>query len=104
MVILPLIQKHSITPMNGLAYYVKVGLIYAWKLCGSYLCFLSGSTSLSVLLLFLYQSPSSSLCIVFDSISSKKDKLCLTRLYHKDWLTYSGGTDNSAELFYNLSI
>ena len=25
-------------------------------------------------------------------------------IHHKDWLTYSGGTDRSGELCYNLSI
>ena len=25
-------------------------------------------------------------------------------VYHRDWLTYSGGTDRPGELFYNVSI
>ena len=41
------------------------------KLCRFLLMFLSSFTSLSVLLLFFYQSPSS-LCMIFDSISSNK--------------------------------
>ena len=69
--------------MHGLAVCVKVGL-----------------------------SPSSSLCMVFDSISSNIDEvLSLSpsanvfvfgdfNVHHKDWLTYSGGADRSAELCY----
>ena len=59
---------------------------------------------------FLYRSPSSSLCTVFDSISSSTDELLSIKpsanvflfgdlnVHHKDWLTYSGGTDRSDEL------
>ena len=65
---------------------------------------------------FLYQSPSLSLWTVFDSISSNIDEVLLINLsanffvfgefniHHKDWLTYSGGTDRSGELCYNFSI
>ena len=54
---------------------------------------------------FLYRSPSSSLCMVFDSISSNIDEVLSINpsanifvfedfnAHHKDWLTYSGGTD-----------
>ena len=56
-----------------------------------------------------------SLCTVFDSISSNIDEVpsinpsacvCLGRLnvHHKDWLTYSGGTDRPGELSYNFSV
>ena len=67
--------------MHGLAVCVKVGL-----------------------------SPSSSLCMVFDSISSNIDEvLSLSpsanvfvfgdfNVHHKDWLTYYGETDRSGEL------
>ena len=66
--------------------------------------------------LFLYQSPSSSLCMVFDSISSNKDEVLSIEpsthvfifgdfnIHHKDWLTYSGGADQPGELCYNFSI
>ena len=66
--------------------------------------------------LFLYRSPSSSLCTVFDSIPSNIDKVLsinpTANLFvlgdfsvdHKDWLTYSRGTDRSGELCYNFSI
>ena len=64
---------------------------------------------------FLYRSPSLSSCMVFDSISSNIVEVLTTNLsanvfdfgdfnirtgYHKDWLTYSGGTDKSGELCY----
>ena len=74
--------------------------------------FLTGFTLLSVF--FLNQSPSSSLCMVFDSISSKLDEVLLINpsanififrdfnVHHKDWLTYCGGTDRSGELCYNF--
>ena len=59
---------------------------------------------------FLNRSPSSSSCMVFDSISSNIDEVLLSNpsghvfvfgdfnFHHKDWLTYSG------ELCYNLPI
>ena len=65
---------------------------------------------------FLYQPPSSALCKVFDSISSNIDEVLSINLsanvfvsgdfnaHHKDWLTYSGGTDQPGELCYNFSI
>ena len=64
---------------------------------------------------FLYQSPSSSLCSVFDSISSNIDEVLSINpstvfdfgdfnFHHKNWLTYSSGTDRLGELCYNFSI
>ena len=65
---------------------------------------------------FLYRSPSSSLYKVFDSISSNIDKVLSINqsadvfvagdfnVHHKDWLTYSSGTDRPGELCYNFSI
>ena len=64
---------------------------------------------------FLYRSPSLSLCTVFDSISSNIDEVLSINpsanvfvfgdfnVHHKDWLTYSGGTDRPGELCYNFS-
>ena len=84
---LSLIRKDSSTYMHGLAVYVKEGLPF---------------------------SPSSSLCIVFDCVSSNIDEILLMNpsanvfvlgdfnVYHKDWLTSSGGTDQPSELCYNL--
>ena len=65
---------------------------------------------------FLYQSPSSALCTVFDSISSNIDEVLSINpsanvfvfgdfnIHHKNWLTYAGGTDRPGELCYNFSI
>ena len=64
---------------------------------------------------FLCRSPSLSLCTVFDSILSNIDEVLLINpsilfvfgdfnVHHKDWLTYSSGTDRSGELCYNFSI
>ena len=64
---------------------------------------------------FLYQSPSLSLCTVFDSVSSNLEEVLLINpsadvfvfvdfnIHHKDWLTYSGGTDRLGDLCYNFS-
>ena len=63
---------------------------------------------------FLYQSPSLSLCMIFDFVSSNIDEVLLMNpsgnvfvfgnfnVHHKDWLTYSGETDRPGELCYNL--
>ena len=64
---------------------------------------------------FLYRSPSLSLCKVLDSISSNIDELLSINpsavfvfgdlnVHHKDWVTYSGGTDRSGELCYIFCI
>ena len=68
--------------MHDLAIYVKEGLPFALNLslensADSYLCF-----TLSLLLpvsyfFFLYRSPSSALCMVFDSISSNIEEVLL---------------------------
>ena len=63
----------------------------------------------------LDQSASSSLGTVFDSILSNIYQVLSINpsanaivfgdfnIYHKDWLTYSGGTDRSGELCHNFS-
>ena len=118
---LPLIQKDSVTHMDDLAVYVKEGLSFAWnlfleKICGFSLMFLTGFTSLSALLLFLYGYFFSLLCMVFDSILSDIDEVLSIspsanvfvfgdfNVRHKDWLTCSGGTDRPGELCYNFSF
>ena len=65
---------------------------------------------------FLYWSPYLSLCTVFDSISSNIDDVLSINLSanafvfgdfgvcHKDWLIYSGETDQPGELCCNFSI
>ena len=76
--------------------------------------FSTGSTSLSVLLLPL-SITFSSLCTVFESISSNIDEVLSINpsanvfvfgdfnVHHEDWPTYSGETDRPGELYYNFS-
>ena len=107
--------------MHGLAVYVKEGLPFARDLslensADSYLCFRLALLHSVSYFFFLYRSPSSSLCTVFDSISSNIDEVLSINpsanvfvfgdfnVHHKDWLTYSGGTDRPGELCYNFSI
>ena len=95
--------------MHGLAVYVKEGLPFARDLslensADSYLCFRLALLHSVPYFFFLYQSPFSGLCIVFDSISSNIDQVLSINpsvafvfrdfsVHHKDWLTYSSGTD-----------
>ena len=118
---LPLIRKDSSTHMHGLAVYVKEGLPFAWDLslensADSYLCFQLALLHSVPYFFFLYRSPSSVLGMVFYSISSNIDEVLSINpsanafvfgdfhVHHKDWLTYSGGTDQPGELCYNFSI
>ena len=118
---LPLIRKDSIIHMHALAVYVKEGLPFARGLslensADSYLCFRLALLHSVSCFFFLYQSPSLSLCTVFDSISSNIDEVLSINpsakvfvfgdfnVHHKDWLIYSGGTDRPGELCYNFSI
>ena len=117
----PLIRKDSSTHMHGLAVYVKEGLPFARDLslensADSYLCFRLALLHIVSYIFFLYRSPSSSLCAVFDSISSNIEEVLSINpsanvfvfgnfnIHHKDWLPYSGGTDRPGELCYNFSI
>ena len=107
--------------MHGLAVYVKEGLPFARDLslensADSYLCFRLALLHLVSYFFFLYRSPSSALCTVFDSISSNMDEVLSINpsanvfvfgsfnVCHKDWLTYSGGTDQPGKFCYNFSI
>ena len=107
--------------MHGLAVYVKEDLPFARDLslensANSYLCFRLALLHSVSYFFFLYRSPSSSLCTAFDSISSNIDEVLSINpsanvfvfgdfnVLHKDWLTYSGGTDRPSELCYNFSI
>ena len=118
---LPLIRKDSSTHMHGLAVYVKEGLPFARDLslehsADSYLCFRLALFHSVSYFFFLYRSPSSALCTVFDSVSSNIDEVLSINpsanvfffgdfnVHHKDWLTYSSGTDRPGELCYNFSI
>ena len=99
---------------------MKEGLPFARDLslensADSYFCFQLALLHSVSYFVFLYRSPSSSLCTVFDSISSNIDKVPLINqsanvflfgdfnVKYKDWLTYSGGTDQPGELCYNFS-
>ena len=118
---LPFIRKDSSTHMHGLAVYVKEGLPFALDLslensADSYLCFRLALLHSVFYFFFLYRSPSLSLCTVFNSISSNIDEVLSINpsanvfvfgdfnVHHKDWLTYSGGTDTPGEICYNFKI
>ena len=75
---LSILPKDSVTHMHDLAAYVKEGCPFARisrKLYGFLLMFSAGFTSFSVLLFFLYRSPSSSLYSNFDAVSSNTDEI-----------------------------
>ena len=110
---LPLIRNDSSTHMHGLAVYVKEGLPFTRDLplqnsADSYLCFRMVLLRSVSYFFFLYRSPSSSLCMV---ISSNIDEVLSINpsanvfvfgdfnVHHKDWLTYSGGTDRPVIIF-----
>ena len=107
--------------MHSLAVSLKKGLSFAWNLPvenspESSLCFRLALLHSVPYFFFLYRSPSSALCTVFDSISSNIDEVLSINpsanvfvfgdfnVHHKDWLTYSGGTDQRGELCYNFCI
>ena len=104
--------------MHGPAVYVKEGIPFEWDLsqensADSYSCFRQALLQL-LSYFFLCWSPSLSLCTVFDSVSSNIYKILSISPsadvfvfgdfsdHHKDWLTYSGGTDRPGELCYSL--
>ena len=103
--------------MHGLAVYVKERLPFERDLsqensADSYLCFRPALLHSMPYFFFLYRS---SLCTVFDSISSNIDEVLSMNpsanmfvfgdfnVHHKDWLTYSGGTDQPGELSFSIS-
>ena len=110
---LPLIRKDSSTHMHCLAVYMKerlpLGLI-SRKLCRFLLMFSTVFTSLSVLLLFpllitffifVY-----SFLFYFISINPSANVFVFGdfNIHHKNWLTYSNGTDGSGKLYYHFSV
>ena len=118
-VYLPLIRKNPNTHIHVLAVYVKEGLSFVRDLSlenseDSYLCFQIALLHSVYYFFFLYRSPSSSLCTLFDSVSSNIEEILSIKpsskvfvfrsfnVHHKDWLTYCGGTDRPGELYYNL--
>ena len=112
---LPLIQKDSITHMHDLTVYVTEGLPFVRDLSLENFC-LCFRPALLDTVFFLYRSPSSSLCTVFDSISPNIDEVLVANPsanvfafgdfnnHHKDRLTCSGGTDRSGKPCYNFSF
>ena len=79
---LPLLRKDSSTHMHGLAVYVKAGLPFARDLSlenssDSYVCFGLALLHSVSHVFFLYRSPFSALCTVFNSISTNIDKVLL---------------------------
>ena len=111
---LPLVSKDSITHMHGLALYVKEEFPFARDLSlenflDTFLCFWLALRHSVSYFFFLYQSPSS-LCAIFNSVSSDIDQVLpfnqfanvfvfwVFNIHHKDWLTYFSGTDRPGEL------
>ena len=107
---LSLIRKDSDTHMHDVTVYVKKGLPFSRDLsqeksADSYLCLRVALLHSLSYFFFLYQSPFSSLCMVFDSISFNIDEVLLIipsadifvfgdfNVYHKDWFTYSSRMD-----------
>ena len=110
---LPLIQNDSSTHMHGLAVCVKEGLPFARNSSlensvDSYLCYWLALLQPVSYFFFLYQSPSLSSCMVFDSVSSNIDDVLSINpsvnlfasgdfsVHHKDWFTCSSRTDRSS--------
>ena len=80
----------------------------------SYFCFQLDLLHSVSYFFFLSRSPSS-LCVVFDSISSNIDEVFLINpsavfvfrdfnIHHNDWLNYSGGINRPSELYHNFYI
>ena len=107
--------------MHGLTVHVTEGLPFARELslensADSYLSFRLALLHSVSYFFFLYRSPSSLLCTVFDSISSNIDEVLLINpsdnvfvfgdfnLPHKGWLSYFGGNDRPDELCSNFFI
>ena len=118
---LPIIQKDCVTHMLGLAVYVKEVLPFAWDLslensADSYLYIWLAFFHSASYFFFVDWSFPLSFCTVFDAISSKIDEVLLIKpsanvfvfgdfnIHHKNWLTYSCGTDRLGELGNNFFI
>ena len=115
-----LIPKDCITDVYGLAVYVKEGFSFAKDLsiensADFYLCFQLALLHSVPFFFSLYQSPALLLFTVFDSVSSNTDEVLSINpstnvflfgdfhVHHKDWPTYSGGTDRPGKLCYSDS-
>ena len=117
---LPLIRKNSSTHMCGLAVYVKEGLSFALDLSLEnspdsshnldvfdwlYLtqC-LTSFSSINHLLHLWAQFLILFYLFYFIILSANVFVFRDFNVHHKDWLTYSGGTDRPGKLCYNFSI
>ena len=99
---LPFFRKDYSTNMHCLAVDVKEGLPFARDFAYSYLCFRLALPHSVSCYFFLYQSPSSSSCTVFNYISFNTDEVLSINpsanvfvfghfnIRPKDWITYSG--------------
>ena len=118
---LTLIWKDSVTHLHGLAVHVKEGLLFAQGSSlensdDSYLYLQLALPHFVSYFFFLHQSMPLSLWTIFNTILSKIYKVLSIKLsanvfvigdlniHHKDWLTYSWGTDRPSELYFNFSI
>ena len=115
---LPFIRKDSSTHIHGLTVHVNEGFPFAWDLSlenSADSCFRLAFLHSVSYFFFIYRSAFSSLCTVFDSVSSNIDEVISINLSamffsgdfnanHKDWLAYSNGTDRPGEICYNFSI
>ena len=107
--------------MYGFVVHVKEGLPFIRKVslgnsADSYVCFRLALLHSVSYFFFLYRSPFTSLCTVFDAVSSNIDVVLSINppgnvfacgdfnIHQKDWLTYSGGTGSPGELCCNFSI
>ena len=108
---LPLIRKDSSTHMHDLAVYQKEGLPFARDVslensANSYLCFRLALLHSVSYFFFLYRSPSSSLCTVFDSVSSNIDEVLSINPSANVFVfgdVNVHGTDRPGEHCYNFS-
>ena len=85
------------------------------NLC-DFLCFWLALLHSASYFFLLYWLPSSSLCTIFDAISSYIDEVLSLKpstnvfvfgdfnTHHEDWLTYTGGTDTPGEPCYNFYL
>lgn len=118
---LPLIRKDSVTFMHGLGVLVRDNLPISREITFEdpdkpFLCFRLSLLQSTSYLYFLYRSPASASCAVFDSISSSIDKALSKHpssnifvfgdfnVHHADWLIHSRGTDRPGEGCYNFAI
>ena len=86
-----------------------------YKTADSCLCFQLALLQSVPYFFFLYRSPSSSLCSFYSIFSNLDEVISINpsanvfvfrdfNVHHKDWLTYSSGTDSKGELCNNFSI